>query len=45
MLNLTFLDELLIVIASVIPGKEIPIDFARVCMLSLVLVDRGLIGH
>ena len=43
MLNLTFLDELLVVIASVIAGKEVPIDFARVWMLSLVLDARGLI--
>lgn len=43
MLNLTFLDELLIVIASVIAGEEVPIDFAGVSMLSLVLVVRGLI--
>jgi hypothetical protein len=42
-LVLTFLDELLVVIASVITCKEVPIDFARVCMLSLVLDVRGLI--
>jgi len=39
---LTLLDELLIVIASVITGKEVLKNFARVWMLSLALHIRGL---
>ena len=38
---LTLLDELLIVIASFITGKEVLVHFARVCMLSLALDVRG----
>jgi hypothetical protein len=41
---LTLLDELLIVTASVITGKEVLKNFARVWMLSLALHVRGLNG-